>query len=99
MPTIDAIAERTRQHLWCTEVGIINTAPEVVEFHEPRNSRGVSWPQSYGAIMYAVDPGPIMYANEVVICEEDLLNFTYAAQQEVKGRLQQWKVRRCRGNL
>ena len=73
--TIDAIAERTRQHLWCTEVGIINTAPEVVEFHEPRNSRGVSWPQSYGAIMYAVDPGPVMYANELVICEEDLPKF------------------------
>ena len=75
MPTIDDIAERTCQHLWCTEVGIINNAPEVVEFHEPRYSRGVSWPQSYGAIMYAVDPGPIMYANELVICEEDLPKF------------------------
>ena len=64
LPTIDDIAERTCQHLWCTEVGIINTAPEVVEFHEPRYSRGVSWPQSYRAIMYAVDPGPVMYANE-----------------------------------
>ena len=38
LPTIDDIAERTRQHLWCTEVGIINTTPEVVEFHEPRYS-------------------------------------------------------------
>ena len=64
LPTIDDIAERTRQHLWCTEVGIINSAPEVVEFHEPRYSRGLSWPQSYRAIMYAVDPGPVMYANE-----------------------------------
>ena len=75
LPTIDDIAERTRQHLWCTEVGIINTAPEVVEFHEPRYSRGVSWPQSYRAIMYAVDPGPVMYANERVICEEDVPKF------------------------
>ena len=75
LPTIDDIAERTRQHLWCTEVGIINTAPEVVEFHEPRYSRGVSWPQSYQAIMYAIDPGPVMYANEQVICEEDRPKF------------------------
>ena len=75
LPTIDDIAERTCQHLWCTEVGIIDTAPEVVEFHEPRYSRGVSWPQSCEAIMYAVDPGPVMYANELVICEEDLPTF------------------------
>ena len=75
MPTIDDIVERTRQHLWCTEVGIINSAPEVVEFHEPRYSRGLSWPQSYLAIMYAIDPGPIMYANERVICEEDVPKF------------------------
>ena len=75
LPTIDDIAEKTRQHLWCTEVGIINSAPEVVEFHEPRYSRGVSWPQSYRAIMYAIDPGPVMYANELVICEEDVPKF------------------------
>ena len=75
LPTIDDIAERTRQHLWCTEVGIINSAPEVVEFHEPRYSRGVSWPESYWDIMYAIDPGPIMYANERVICEEDVPKF------------------------
>ena len=80
LPTIDDIAERTRQHLWCTEVGIINTAPEVVEFHEPRYSRGVSWPQSYWAIMYAVDPGPVMYANEWVICEEDVPKFYVCAR-------------------
>ena len=75
MPTIDNIAKRTCQHVWCTEVGIINTAPEVVEFNEPIYSRGVSWPKSYRAIIYAVDPGPIMYANERVICEEDLPKF------------------------
>ena len=75
MPTIDNIAKRTRQHVWCTELGIISTAPEVVEFNEPRYSRGVSWPKSYRAIIYAVDPGPLMYANERVICEENLPKF------------------------
>ena len=75
LPTIDNIAKRTRQHVWCTELGIISTAPEVVEFNEPRYSRGVSWPKSYRAIIYAVDPGPVMYANERVICEEDLPKF------------------------
>ena len=75
LPTIDDIAKWTRQKLWCTEVGIINPAPEVVEFNEPRYCRGVSWPQSYWAIIYAVEPEPIMYANERVICEEDLPKF------------------------
>ena len=75
MPTTDNIAKRTHQQVWCTELGIIRTAPEVVEFNEPRYSRGVSWPKSYRAIIYAIDPGPVMYANERVICEEDLPKF------------------------
>ena len=61
--------------MWSVLYTCSNSAPEVVEFHEPRYSRGVSWPQSHWAIMYAVDPGPVICANERVICEEDLPKF------------------------
>ena len=39
-----------------------------------------------------------MQMNELFV-RRTCQNFMYTAQQEVKGHLQQLKVRRCRGNL
>ena len=75
MPEIDDIATCRHQPLWCTELGIISPVNEVVEFNDPTYRIGVSWPQSYRAIIFAVDPGPVMYATELVIVQDDFPEF------------------------
>ena len=56
--------------LWCTGLGI-NPANKVVEFNELRYRLGLSWPPSYRAIIYTVDPGLVLYANELVIVKDN----------------------------
>ena len=86
LPTIDDIATWTHKKVWCTGVEIINPADEVVKFNEPRYHPGVSWPPSYRANIYAVDPGLVMYANELVIVYNKVMQ-KFRTSQANKGEV------------
>ena len=75
LPEIDDIATCSRQPLWCTELGIITPVNEVVDFNDPTYRLGIFWPESYRASIFAVDPGVVMYATELVIVQDDFPEF------------------------